>query len=801
MGFLEPFPVPRWGHFPSLPSISVNGLEGEEEQEEDEGSVVAPSESITLPSECGDRGLAPPPPPGGAALSSQGRSSMSLSPLPELSPGSLSPLLRVRGHGKRALSVSPLSSEGLDLTQLIRTSPNSLAALVHASAAAGSYGHLCKGTWSPAARSPTAKSPAFPLTPPRASPVAMETSADDKENTVPVAAAMESRQGPVDDDDDDDDDPLLSNQLIVEQASNMELLREHTMFHHQVESALRSDDGGGGGGTADDEDFSDLSRIEPSIFRREAVSRDIARKLNVLAPPQHAAAAAATQKQHLYSQSLPGQRDDATTFPSFDAADAAFPLPSFKTEPVDHQEAPAGEAPPPSYSEHVTQWRVGGGDTYRGAFVCVSQRDACAGGFPADYAASVVKREDFSSFDGYGGAPVVTKTEEQECGGESSPLLCKWIDCSAIYAEQEDLVRHIEKAHIDQRKGEDFTCFWQSCSRRYKAFNARYKLLIHMRVHSGEKPNKCTFEGCSKAFSRLENLKIHLRSHTGEKPYICQHPGCPKAFSNSSDRAKHQRTHLDTKPYACQVPGCAKRYTDPSSLRKHVKNHTSKEQQARKKMRSDLDPLDLNLLNECLSIQHLQSSQTASCESSPPQSDSGIGPDIYQGQFSSAHSSQNNTSAIPSPVSMQGSPPIDERYGSPHLSYRRMAHRYMGYQSVSTPAACSLPTLQASRSVMFRRYGRASSLPETFQPSSDSCGDAPAAAAVPQTLTLPPLQESLASLPFDTAGFNRNNSNNADVDVYYLRNAVDLGRHVLEKNAFERCRGHLSMLYAADSTT
>ncbi|XP_064002941.1 zinc finger protein GLIS1 isoform X3 [Pogoniulus pusillus] len=134
--------------------------------------------------------------------------------------------------------------------------------------------------------------------------------------------------------------------------------------------------------------------------------------------------------------------------------------------------------------------------------------------------------------------------DEQELA--NGKQVCQWIDCSATYDQQDELVRHIEKTHIDQRKGEDFTCFWAGCVRRYKPFNARYKLLIHMRVHSGEKPNKCMFEGCNKAFSRLENLKIHLRSHTGEKPYLCQHPGCQKAFSNSSDRAKHQRTHLDT---------------------------------------------------------------------------------------------------------------------------------------------------------------------------------------------------------------------------------------------------------------
>ncbi|CAM9758264.1 unnamed protein product [Lampetra planeri] len=192
---------------------------------------------------------------------------------------------------------------------------------------------------------------------------------------------------------------------------------------------------------------------------------------------------------------------------------------------------------------------------------------------------------------------------------------CRWMDCAASQHERrEELVRHIERAHVDQRKGsDDFTCFWTGCPRRYRPFNARYKLLIHMRVHSGEKPNKCTFEGCSKAFSRLENLKIHLRSHTGERPYLCQQHGCHKAFSNSSDRAKHQRTHFDTKPYACQIPGCSKRYTDPSSLRKHVKAHSAKEHHTHKKLRSVLGD-EQEPLGECLSAQGLHLGMATSSE-------------------------------------------------------------------------------------------------------------------------------------------------------------------------------------------
>ncbi|XP_066256389.1 transcriptional activator cubitus interruptus isoform X2 [Euwallacea similis] len=191
-----------------------------------------------------------------------------------------------------------------------------------------------------------------------------------------------------------------------------------------------------------------------------------------------------------------------------------------------------------------------------------------------------VKKESLNNNPSDGSGEQVDLRDEP---GDFIETNCHWKDCSTEFSTQEELVKHINNDHIHANK-KSFVCRWDGCSRAEKPFKAQYMLVVHMRRHTGEKPHKCTFEGCVKAYSRLENLKTHLRSHTGEKPYTCEYPGCSKAFSNASDRAKHQnRTHSNEKPYVCKLPGCTKRYTDPSSLRKHVKTVHGAEFYANKK--------------------------------------------------------------------------------------------------------------------------------------------------------------------------------------------------------------------------
>lgn len=76
-------------------------------------------------------------------------------------------------------------------------------------------------------------------------------------------------------------------------------------------------------------------------------------------------------------------------------------------------------------------------------------------------------------------------------------------------------------------------------------FTQKGSLVKHMLTHSGEKPYKCTVEGCTRAFAQSGNLARHYRSHTDEKLFSCTY--CNKNFRRRDTVRQHEMTH--TAPY------------------------------------------------------------------------------------------------------------------------------------------------------------------------------------------------------------------------------------------------------------
>lgn len=124
---------------------------------------------------------------------------------------------------------------------------------------------------------------------------------------------------------------------------------------------------------------------------------------------------------------------------------------------------------------------------------------------------------------------------------------------------------HKKRVHLNVRN--------YKCNICGDTFKKSIGLKTHMYRHTGEKPFKCTHEGCEKYFRSTNIRELHMRLHTGEKPYHCTIDGCNRRSTYWVDFSRHKyRQHaIFTKKFICHI--CTEVFPEGTRLKAHMKVH------------------------------------------------------------------------------------------------------------------------------------------------------------------------------------------------------------------------------------
>ena len=83
--------------------------------------------------------------------------------------------------------------------------------------------------------------------------------------------------------------------------------------------------------------------------------------------------------------------------------------------------------------------------------------------------------------------------------------LCTHRGCKSLFRSKKALNDHIMENHSEYDVFE--------CELCHKSLSTKLGLKEHMNIHTGNRPYKCPFEGCSQTFRQSSQFSIHKKVH------------------------------------------------------------------------------------------------------------------------------------------------------------------------------------------------------------------------------------------------------------------------------------------------